>query len=223
MAKYLRHNVIDTFYKTGLVPLYFSNNAEVCKKVVKACYDGGARVFEFTNRGDFAHVIFAEINKYALTELPGMILGVGSIVDAPTAALYIQLGAHFVVSPLLKPDIASVCNRRKILWIPGCATISEINYAEELGAEIVKIFPGSTVGGPEFVRNLLGPCPWTCLMPSGGVEPTEDSISEWFKAGVKCVGMGSKLFPENAIKNENYVQISENVKKTITIIKHFLT
>lgn len=222
MAKYLRHEVISTFYETGLVPLFYSTDAEICKKVVKACYDGGARIFEFTNRGDFAHEIFGELNKYALKELPGMILGVGSIVDAPTASLYIQLGANFIVSPLLNPDIASVCNRRKIAWLPGCASLSEINKAEELGVEIAKIFPGSTIGGPDFVKNILAPCPWTSIMPSGGVEPTEESISAWFKAGVKAVGMGSKLVSSDLIKAGDYTTITSNVEKSMSIIKKYL-
>lgn len=219
MAKYKRHEVIQTVYETKLVPLYYNANADVCKKVVKACYDGGARVFEFTNRGDFAHEVFAELSKYVNAELDGMKLGVGSVIDAGTASLYIQLGAHFIVSPLMNPDVAKVCNRRKIAWMPGCATVTEVNTAEELGAEIVKIFPGTTVGGPAFVKNLLAPCPWTSIMPSGGVSSTKENLTDWFNAGVACVGMGSNLVTKDDIKNQNYEAIKQRVADALALIK----
>lgn len=221
MAKYTRIEAFLAMKETGIVPVFYHSDAELCKKVIKACYDGGMRVFEFTNRGDFAHEVFAEINKYVLKELPGLMLGVGSIVDAPTTALYIQLGANFIVSPLLKADMAVVCNRRKILWAPGCGSLSEINYAEELGAEIVKIFPAMQVGGPKFIANIKGPCPWTNIMPTGGVEPTEENLSEWFKAGATCVGMGSQLFPKNVLENGNFEVITEKCKEILAIAKKY--
>ena len=146
------------------------SNIDTCKKVLKACYDGGIRVFEFVNRGDFAHEIFSELNKYALKELPGMILGAGSIVEAATTALYIQAGANFIVSPLLNEEMAKTCNRRGVAWSPGCGTISEISKAQELGAEIVKLFPAAEIGGPSFVKAVKGPMPWTNIMPTGGVD-----------------------------------------------------
>jgi 2-dehydro-3-deoxyphosphogluconate aldolase/(4S)-4-hydroxy-2-oxoglutarate aldolase len=186
---------------------------------LKACYDGGVRVFEFTNRGDFAHEVFAEMNKYVLKELPEMILGIGSVVDAGTASLYIQLGANFVVSPVLNEEMAKVCNRRKIFWTPGCGTLSEISYAEELGAEVVKIFPADSVGGPKFVESIKGPCPWTSIMPTGGVEPTEENLAKWFKSGVFCVGIGSKLITKEIIENENYIQLTEKIAATLKIIR----
>lgn len=219
MSKYTRLQVAQEMQETGLVPLYYNNDLEICKKIVKACYDGGARVFEFTNRGDFAHEIFGQLNRYALKELPGMIMGVGSVVDAGTCSLYIQLGANFIVSPLFNPDMAKVCNRRKILWVPGCGTLSEIGQAEELGAEIVKIFPGSSVGGPDFVKSVVAPCPWTSIMPSGGVSTSEDNLKKWFDAGVACVGIGSQLFPKEVIKEGNYEKISQTVQEVLSIIR----
>ena len=173
MARFTRIEVALKMAETGMVPVFYHKDAEVCKQVAKACYEGGVRVFEFTNRGDYAHEVFATLSKWAAGELPELILGVGSIVDAPTTALYIQSGANFIVSPLLNPEMAKVCNRRKIAWSPGCGTLSEISQAEELGAEIVKIFPGTSVGGPDFVKTVKGPCPWTSIMPTGGVEPVE--------------------------------------------------
>jgi 2-dehydro-3-deoxyphosphogluconate aldolase/(4S)-4-hydroxy-2-oxoglutarate aldolase len=211
--------VLNTMIETGIVPLYYNNNAETVKQVVKACYSGGARVFEFTNRGDFAHEVFAEVNKWAAKECPEMILGVGSIIDAATAALYIQLGANFLVSPLLNPEIAKTCNRRKIPWLPGCGSVSEINLAEELGVEIVKIFPGKEVGGPSFVSSVKGPCPWTSIMPSGGVSPDRENLTAWFKAGATCVGLGSQLFPAEVISAGNWKAIEDKVKEVVFFVK----
>lgn len=203
MAKFSRLFVYQTMEDTGIVPVFYHADAEVAKNVVKACYNGGIRAFEFTNRGDFAHEVFEELVKWADKECPEMILGIGSIVDAPTAALYIQLGANFVVGPLLNPDIFKVCNRRQIAYSPGCATTSEIGLAQELGAEIVKVFPGGNVGGPSFVKNIKGPMPWSKIMVTGGVEPTEENLTAWFNAGVTAVGMGSNLFPKEVLKKES--------------------
>ena len=205
--------------ETGMIPVFYHAQCETAKQVIKACYDGGVRVFEFTNRGDFAHEVFGELNKWATKELPDMILGVGSVVDAGTASLYIQLGANFVVSPVLKEEMALVCNRRKIAWCPGCGSLNDISRAEELGAEIVKIFPGSSVGGPKFVSAVKGPCPWTSIMPTGGVEPTMENLKAWFDAGVACVGMGSNLFPKDVIAAKDWEKISELCCNALEIIK----
>ena len=219
MARFTRIEVFIKMSETGMIPVFYNQDVEVCKEVVKACYAGGVRVFEFTNRGDFAHEVFNNLNKWAITELPELILGVGSVVDAPTAALYIQMGANFIVSPILNPEIAKICNRRKIAWSPGCGSLNDISYAEELGAEIVKIFPGTSVGGPEFVKAVKGPCPWSNIMPTGGVEPEEENLKKWFNAGVTCVGMGSKLFPAEIIKKQNWSFITEACDKALTLIK----
>ena len=219
MSRFKRLHVLNTFVETGIVPLYYNSDAEIVKKVVKACYDGGARVFEFTNRGDFAHEVFAEVNKWCAKECPEMIMGTGSVCDPATAALYIQLGTNFIVSPSLNPDMAKICNRRKVAWIPGCGTLSEINMAEELGCEIVKIFPGAEVGGPSFVKAVKGPCPWTELMPSGGVTPERESLEAWFKAGVACVGLGSKLTPKDVIAKGDFAFIEQKVRESLAIVK----
>jgi len=204
--------------ENGMVPVFFHKDLEICKRIVKACYDGGARVFEFTNRGDRAHQVFEQLIIWAEKETPDMILGVGSIVEAGTTSLYIQLGANFIVSPVLNPDMAKVCNRRKISWSPGCGSLSEISKAEELGAEVVKIFPGSQVGGPGFVKAVLGPCPWTSIMPTGGVSPDEENLSAWIKAGVHCVGMGSQLMVKGEDGNFDYAAIAQKTKEAIKTI-----
>ncbi len=218
MARFTRIEVVLKMKETGLVPVFYHRDAEVCQKILQACYDGGARVFEFTNRGDFAHEVFRQLNKYALEHTPEMILGVGSVTDAGTTSLYIQEGANFIVSPILNPDMARVCNRRKIAWSPGCGSLTEISYAEELGAEVVKIFPGLQVGGPSFVAAIKGPSPWTSIMPTGGVEPTEENLQGWFRAGVHCVGMGSRLFVKDADGHYNYREIAQKVNSTLALI-----
>lgn len=218
MAKFSRIEVALTMQQTGFVPVFYHPEAEVCKRVIQACYKGGARVFEFTNRGDFAHETFAILNKWVTTNLPDMILGVGSIVDEGAASLYMQLGVNFVVSPLLSSEVARCCNYRKLLWIPGCGTVTEIHEAHALGAEIVKIFPGSSVGGPAFVKAVKGPCPWCSIMPTGGVEPTEENLVKWFDAGVTCVGLGSNLFPKAAVEEGNYDLITQKVQEVVGII-----
>ncbi|AXT50472.1 bifunctional 4-hydroxy-2-oxoglutarate aldolase/2-dehydro-3-deoxy-phosphogluconate aldolase [Aquimarina sp. BL5] len=220
MAQYTRIEVAQVMGNTGIVPLFYHQDIEIAKKVIQACYDGGARVFEFTNRGDHAADIFTELSKWIAKELPGMILGIGSIVDAGTASLYIQKGANFIVSPILNAEIAKVCNRRKIAWLPGCGTLTEINYAEELGAEIVKIFPAAQVGGADFIKGIKAPCPWTSIMPSGGVTPEKKNLIDWFNAGVHCVGMGSKLIVKDTQGNYDYAKITELTKNSLQIVEY---
>ena len=218
MAKYSKLQVIQTITETGLVPVFYNADVELSKKVLKACYDGGVRVFEFTNRGDFAHEVFIELVKYANNELPGLILGIGSVVDPETAALYIQLGANFVVGPLFNPEIAPICNRRLIPYCPGCATPSEIGAAQKAGCDICKVFPGDVLG-PAFVKAIKAPMPWSQLMITSGVKPTKENLEAWFKAGATCVGMGSNLFPKEIIAAGEWNKISELCAQTLEIIK----
>lgn len=218
MAQFTRIQVAQTMAGQGLVPLFYHGNIEVSKQVLRACYHGGARLMEFTNRGDFAHEVFAELVKYATKELPGMILGAGTVTDPATAGLYLQLGANFVVTPVLREDIGLICNRRKVLWSPGCGSLSEIARAEELGAEIVKVFPGSQLG-PEFVKAIKGPCPWSSLMPTGGVSAEEENLRGWFEAGVTCVGMGSKLIRNEWVSQGNYAAIEQQTRTVLQRIQ----
>ncbi|MCF6222455.1 MAG: bifunctional 4-hydroxy-2-oxoglutarate aldolase/2-dehydro-3-deoxy-phosphogluconate aldolase [Flavobacteriaceae bacterium] len=219
MSQFTRIEVASVMKETGLVPLFYHADIELSKSVLKACYDGGARLMEFTSRGDFAFEIFGKLNKYAIAELPGMILGVGSVTDAAAASLYMQLGANFIVTPVLREDIAIVCNRRKVLWSPGCGTLTEIAKAEELGCEIVKLFPGD-IYGPNFVKAIKGPQPWTSIMPTGGVSPTVENLKGWFDAGVTCVGMGSQLISKKIIADKDFDALKINVQKAIKIIQN---
>ena len=218
MAKYNKLQVIQTFKDTGIVPVFYNADVEVAKNVVKACYEGGIRAFEFTNRGDFAQEVFAELVKFANKELPGMIMGVGSVVDPATAALSIQLGANFVVGPVFNPAIAPICNRRLIPYSPGCGSVSEVSAAQEAGCDVCKVFPGDVLG-PAFVKDLRGPMPWSQIMVTGGVKPEKSNLEAWFKAGATCVGMGSNLFPKDAIAAKDWARITALCKEAIEIVK----
>ena len=218
MARFSRIEVALEMNRSGLVPLFYHNDVDLSKKVLSACYKGGARLLEFTNRGDYAHEVFRELNIYAEKNLPEMILGVGSVTDAGTASLYMQLGANFVVTPVLREDIGLVCNRRKVLWSPGCGSLAEIARAEELGAEIVKVFPGSQLG-PGFIKAIKAPCPWTSIMPTGGVTADKENLKAWFDAGVTCVGMGSKLVTKKHLKTEDFEGLENHVRNTLQTIQ----
>jgi len=219
MARFRRLEVLNATTKIGLVPIFYQGNLEVAKNIVTACADGGARVLEFTNRGDGAHHIFAELASFVASERPDVILGVGSVFDAPTAALFINHGANFVVGPIFNPEVAQLCNRRKVAYMPGCATASEISEAEALGVEICKVFPGAEVGGPAFVKNVLGPSPWSSIMLTGGVDTTKESIESWFRAGVVCLGIGSKIITKDRLAAGDFDAIRDDVERVLGLIK----
>jgi 2-dehydro-3-deoxyphosphogluconate aldolase/(4S)-4-hydroxy-2-oxoglutarate aldolase len=214
-----RMTVLTAMMDQGVIPVFYHPDVEVCTKVIQACANGGAKCIEFTNRGEFAAHVFFEVTRHFAKADPSVIMGVGSVVDAPTAGVFIANGAKFVVGPLTNPDVAKLCNRRKIPYSPGCGSATEIGHAEELGCEIVKVFPGGSVGGPEFVKAMLGPCPWTRIMPTGGVDATEESLTQWFKAGVACVGIGSNLITKELLAAKDYSGVEKKVRETIALIR----
>lgn len=215
MSRFDKTQVIQKIGDTRIVPVFYNSSADVAVQVIKACYDGGIRAFEFTNRGDFAHEVFAAVAKYTARECPEMALGAGSITDAPTAALYMQEGADFIVGPLFNPDVAKVCNRRCVPYVPGCGSVTEVGFAQEAGCDIVKVFPGDVLG-PKFVKAMLAPMPWTKVMVTGGVEPARENLIGWKNAGVFCVGMGSKLFPKDRIENKDWAYITDKCKEALS-------
>jgi len=216
-----RMSVLTAMMKQGVIPVFYHPDPEVCIRVIQACADAGAPCIEFTNRGDFAAHVFLEVARHFAKADPRVIMGVGSIVDAPTAGIYIANGAKFVVGPVLNAEVARVCNRRMIPYSPGCGSASEISDAQELGCEIVKVFPGTQVGGPEFVKAVLGPMPWTRIMPTGGVDPTEDSVKAWFGAGIVAAGMGSKLITQALLDAQDWAGIEAKVRDTVQLIQKY--
>lgn len=218
MARFNKWQTLSAMVSTGMVPVFYDADEAVAKEVLRACYEGGVRVFEFTNRGDFAQDVFAALVRFAARECPEMILGTGSVVDPATAALYMQLGANFIVGPCFNAEIPKVCNRRLVPYIPGCGSVTEIGTAQEAGCDVCKVFPAGNVGGPSFVKNVKAPMPWSQLMVTGAVEPTEENLSAWIKAGVACVGMGSKLFPKEAIAAGEWDKITALCRESLAII-----
>jgi 2-dehydro-3-deoxyphosphogluconate aldolase/(4S)-4-hydroxy-2-oxoglutarate aldolase len=214
MSRFLKHEVVGKILDVGLLPVFYNDDVKVAKRIVQACSDGGAIVIEFTNRGDFAYEVFNELSKWSQKELPDVILGAGTIIEPATAGIYINSGANFIVGPVFNPDVAKICNRRKVSYIPGCMTPSEISNAEETGVDIVKIFPGKTIG-PSFIKAMLGPCPWSKLMPSGGVEITQENISGWIKSGASALNIGSNLIKKDLVKVNDYNSIKKLVEQCI--------
>lgn len=219
MSRFSRLETIIKIREIGFIPIFFNAEIDTSVSILKACADGGAACIEMTNRGDGAIDVFKELERYCIKNNPELILGAGSILDAPTAAIYIAQGVNFIVSPVLDRETAILCNKHKIPYIPGCGSVTEIQEAHALGVEYCKLFPGAQVGGSKFVKAVLGPCPWTSIIPTGGVDTTKESLYEWFSAGVACVGIGSKLIKEELVKNKDFEKLTGEVRKVIDIIK----
>lgn len=219
MARFDRLTVYNTVLADGLVPLFYNSDVDTARQVAEAIAAGGGRVLEFTNRGDYAIEVFTALNKACAESCPDLVIGVGSVEDAPTAALYLANGANFIVGPTFNAEVARLCNRRKVGYMPGCGTLNEIALAEEWGAEIVKAFPGTAVGGPGFIKAIRGPRPWTRVMPTGGVSPDETNLRDWFDAGAACVGMGSKMVRKDWVAEGNFKAITDAIRSTLAMIK----
>ena len=219
MARFSRLKTLTTMKNIGIIPVFYNPDIETSKNIVKACSDGGAVCIEMTNRGDRAIDVFCELEKYCKDSLPQVILGAGSIVDASTAALYIAHGANFIVGPVIDEETAILCNKHKIPYSPGCGSATEIQKAHSLGVEFVKVFPGAQVGGPAFVKAVLGPCPHTSIMPTGGVDTTRQSLTQWFSAGIVCAGIGSKLITDDIVKGKDFKKLTSEVRRVINLIK----
>lgn len=219
MARFDRITVLSKMKEVGVIPVFYNPNGDTAQKIVKACAEGGAVIVEMTNRGDNAIEVFKKLEQYCIDQKPEVILGTGSVVDAYTAAQYINSGANFIVGPTLDRDTAFICNKRKIPYSPGCGSASEIHQAHELGVEIVKVFPGAQVGGPNFVKAVRAPMPWTSIMPTGGVSPTKESLTEWFSAGICCAGIGSKLITKDFVKTGNFDGLAEHIRKTVHLVR----
>jgi 2-dehydro-3-deoxyphosphogluconate aldolase/(4S)-4-hydroxy-2-oxoglutarate aldolase len=221
MSKFNKIKVLETMFSSGIVPVFYHSDIGTARNVVKACYDGGIKIFEFTDRGEFAHEIFGELSKFVSKECKEMILGAGSVMDAPTASLYIRMGAGFIVSPLFNPDVAKVANRRLVPYVPGCGSVSEVGFAQEAGCDLCKVFPGEVLGAG-FVKALKAPMPWSMLMVTGGVKPEEANLKMWFDAGANCVGIGSALFPKEVIAAGEWEKIASLCKNVLEITEKLI-
>ncbi|MHB1375874.1 MAG: bifunctional 4-hydroxy-2-oxoglutarate aldolase/2-dehydro-3-deoxy-phosphogluconate aldolase [Candidatus Humimicrobiaceae bacterium] len=219
MARFERLKVYNTIFEDGMIPLFFNKDKNTAKEITEALVKGGSRLLEFTNRGEGALDVFSYLINIAPEFFPSLIIGAGTIIDAPTAALFIAHGADFIVGPSFDEETARLCNKRRVPYIPGAATITEVIRAEEFGAELIKIFPGETIGGPKFVEALKGPCPRTKVMPTGGVTTDEENIKAWFKSGVSCIGMGSQLVTKKSVSEKSYSMITDSTKKVLNLIK----
>ena len=219
MARHSRIETLTRIKTLGLVPIFNTHDVSTATSILEASYAGGATVIEFTNRGDRAIEVFGQLAAQRDSRWPELILGAGSVLDASTAAMYIAAGADFIVSPALVEEVALLCNGRKIPFMPGCGTVTEIHKAHTLGVELCKLFPGDCLGGPAFIKAVKGPMPWTEIIAMGGIAPTAESLGEWFAAGAACVGMSSKLFTKECLQAGDFEGITQNIKKTLQIIQ----
>ena len=217
MAAHRRMQVLNEIYNVGLIPIFYHADADTAARIVDACLAGGARIVEFTNRGDGAHRVFESLIERFKND-GALMLGAGSIMDAPTAALYIQIGANFIVSPGLVPAMAEICNTRKVAYFPGCGSVTEVSQAERLGVEICKYFPGH-VGGPDFIKDILGPMPWSSIMPTSVGEVSMPSIARWIRAGAAALGFGSNLIDKKKINDGDFDAITADVRQAFEWLK----
>ncbi len=215
--KFSKSEITAAMEATGMIPVFNHSDIEVAKSVVDSSYNAGVRVFEFTNRGANSLEVFKALKEYA-KQYEDLILGIGTIFTPAEAEQFLDAGADFIVSPALIPNIGAFCNNKEVLWVPGCGTVTEIYNAKEMGAEVVKAFPGNVLGA-SFVSAVKAVMPDLKIMPTGGVEPTEDNLSKWFGAGVVCVGMGSQLFKKEWIKNKDFAPLEKQIGETLALIQ----
>ncbi len=219
MKRASRQQVNELIDQTGFLPLYNPDQLETTQKVLTAAYEGGVRLFELTNRSKNALEIFQQIVPFVNTQLPDLVLGVGTILDEKSAHAFFEAGADFIVSPIIPAEVARYCQSNDICWVPGASTLNEIVHAQQLGADMVKIFPANYLGGPGFVEAIKAPCPWIKVMPTGGVDGSEENLRAWFKAGVRCVGIGSQLFRKDKIEAGNFNSIREETQRITSLIQ----
>lgn len=213
-----KEQVIQQIRHTGLLPLYYNDSKVVSIDTLKALYQSGIRVLEYTNRGENALANFKALKTIAATEMPDLLLGIGTVKTVESATDFIALGADFVVSPIVSPEVSNIVLAHNLAWIPGCLTPTEIHQAQTLGATLVKIFPGNLVG-PSYIQSIKDIFPDLLLMPTGGVEPQENNLKSWFDAGVCAVGMGSKLLKTDMIEAGHFEALSNYIKKITILIQ----
>ena len=212
-----KEKIVNVMKDTGIVPLFTCENNEEAMQVVQTAYDAGVRAFEFTNRRVNAYDVFSYLIANR-TKFPDLFLGIGTVMDGATTKKFIEAGADFIISPILKLEMGEVCKSYDKLWIPGCSTLTEAVTAKEHGAGVIKIFPGSVLG-PEFVKAIMPVVPDLVLMITGGVEPTRESLGAWFRAGATCVGIGSQFFSKDILQNRNWPLLRQKISDSLVIAK----
>ena len=215
--RHTKQAIIDEMRSTGFVPLFTPSNAGEALSIVKTCYDAGIRTFEFTNRKENSLEVFSSLNA-SREKMPGLMLGAGTIMDNATARKFLDGGADFIISPVVKPEMSKVCAEYGVHWIPGAATLTEIVTAKDHGAEVIKVFPGSVLG-PGFISAIMPVVSGLNLMVTGGVEATEQNLSAWFRAGVLCVGLGSSLFSKEVLQQKNWDKLGEDIRKAKELVQ----
>lgn len=213
-----KEKLLQLIPEQGILPLYFYKDTEVSLQVLKALYNSGIRTVEYTNRGEAALQNFKKMRQLCDSELKEMYLGIGTIKNGESAKTFINAGADFIISPGLVEDVAKIADENNMLWIPGCMTPTEIIKAENLGAKMIKLFPGNILG-PEFMSAIKALFPNLLFMPTGGVDLDKENIASWLKAGVCAVGMGSKLISKQLLEEKNYSKIEELSKQALDILK----
>ncbi|HLT08674.1 MAG TPA: bifunctional 4-hydroxy-2-oxoglutarate aldolase/2-dehydro-3-deoxy-phosphogluconate aldolase [Cyclobacteriaceae bacterium] len=215
--KFEQQQILSAMEATGIIPVFNHTDIDTAIGVLDAAYKGGVKVFEFTNRGANALEVFTALSAHA-EQYEDLVLGIGTIFKDEDARKFLDAGAHFVVSPAFIPTIGVYCNSQQVLWIPGCGTVTEIFNAKELGAQVIKAFPGNVLG-PAFISSVKAVFPKLPMMPTGGVEPTKENLSAWFKAGVTCVGMGSQLFKKEWIQGKDYATLEQEIAKALALVQ----
>ena len=218
MGRFNKLQTLNYINENKVVPVFYNSDVDISINVMKSLHNGGIKILEFTNRGDFALEVFNELEKYCQKNLPDMILGAGSISDETMANMYISSGSNFIVGPLTNKNVAIACNRKKVPYMPGCLTPTEISEAEELGCDVVKVFPADSIGGPNFIKSVLAPMPWSWIMPTGGVDMEEEGLKKWLSSGVFSVGMGSNLFTKEIIQDKDWALLESQCKKLVETI-----
>ena len=218
MGRFNKLQTLNYINENKVVPVFYNSDVDISINVMKSLHKGGIKILEFTNRGDFALEVFNELEKYCQKNLPDMILGAGSISDETMANMYISSGSNFIVGPLTNKNVAMACNRKKVPYMPGCLTPTEISEAEKLGCDVVKVFPADSVSGPNFIKSVLAPMPWSWIMPTGGVDMEEEGLKKWLSSGVFSVGMGSKLFTKEIIQDKDWALLESQCKKLVETI-----
>ena len=219
MKQYSKEKVYEVLTAQGVLPMFCHEDIYVCKSLLQAVYDAGARVVEFTNRKPNSLEVFNTLKKYADKKMPGLLLGAGTVMNVKEAKAFAKLDAGFIISPVIDKGVAKFCKEEKIFWCPGAATLTEIVHAQDLGAGLVKLVPAVQLGGPEFVKAVMAPCPWIKIMPTGGVNMEAENLLAWFQSGVKCVGIGSQLFSKDIIENGKYDLVTMQLSQMLQTVK----